>query len=164
MSENVAINQTADLQAIGSQNSRLLVRIFRLPNADENLSLPKAGDAGFDLRTPRSFKITTGQQILIETGLVFQIPEGWVGIIKDRSSCASKRLYTHGGVIDSSYRGEVKILLSYHGEGELTLEKGEKVAQLLVVPCLTSFCEVDSIQKLGETERGDGGFGSTGRF
>ena len=76
---------------------------------------PRLGDAGFDLRSAESITVEPGTQVALSTGLHLAIPLGWVGIIRERSSTGSKRLYTHSGVIDSSYRGEVKILVSNGG-------------------------------------------------
>ena len=123
---------------------------------------PRTGDAGFDLRSAESLIIPLGTQILVPTGLYLSLPLGWVGIIKDRSSMAMKRIYSHAGVIDASYRGEVKVLLSNHGTESYHIEEGAKVAQMVVVPHLIEAEQVASREALGETERGSEGFGSTG--
>ena len=91
------------------------------------------------------------------------IPEGWAGLIFARSGLASKRDLAPAnkvGVVDADYRGEWWIPLHNHGDQPRTVEPGERIAQLVIVPCMTaSFFEVDS---LDETARGAGGFGSTG--
>lgn len=96
----------------------------------------------------------------LRTGLAVQIPPGYVGIIKERSGLGSKGIQVRGGVIDSDYRGEIVVMLQASGNGTTTINPGDKIAQLVVVPCLTDFEEVE---ELTPTERGEKGFGSTGR-
>ncbi len=124
--------------------------------------VPRLGDAGFDLRSSEDVVLQPAQQCMVHTGLKLAIPLGWVGIVKDRSSMALKRVYTHAGVIDAAYRGEICIVLSNQGESTYHIEAGAKIAQLVLIPCSTSATEVLSLDELGETERGQGGFGSTG--
>jgi len=114
-----------------------------------------SGSAGLDLYSQEDYK-DNGGVVLVSTGVRVMIPEGYVGIIKDRSGMAKKGVTTHGGVIDSDYRGEVGVMLRLNGN---TIKKGDRIAQLVVVPCLMDFETVDS---LDETERGEKGFGSTG--
>jgi dUTP pyrophosphatase len=134
-----------------------------LRNEGSFFSSPRDGDAGFDLKSAANYLVEVGQQIVVSTKVRLAIPPGWVGIVRERSSTGLKRLYTHSGVIDSAYRGELKILVSNGGNEPYEIFKGDKIAQLLVVPCLTSGEEVLSEGELGETARGEGGFGSTGR-
>ena len=124
---------------------------------------PRRGDAGFDLRAVTSVVIPAGGQVTVGTGIHLAIPEGWVGFVKDRSSMALKRVLTHGGVIDASYRGELKIILSNLGESSYHIEVGDKVAQLVIIPHLTGGQPVGALEALGSTKRGALGFGSTGR-
>lgn len=124
---------------------------------------PRRGDAGFDLRSAESLTLEPGVQVALPTSLHVAIPEGWVGIIRERSSTGSKRLYTHSGVIDASYRGEIKVLISNGGTAPFEIKVGDRIAQLLVVPCLVDSEPVESLEKLGTTDRGSNGFGSTGR-
>lgn len=124
---------------------------------------PRIGDAGFDLRALENSTINPHEQQLIRTGLRIAIPVGWVGIVKDRSSMAKNRIYSHAGVIDESYRGEVLVMLSNDGNEPYQIEKGAKIAQLLIIPCMTESIQVETIEELGKTERGEGGFGSTGK-
>lgn len=126
-----------------------------------------AGAAGADLYAlPEGDPITIapGETVFIHTGLAMAIPEGYVGLNFARSGLASKRGLAPAnkvGVIDSDYRGELMVALHNHGDTPQTVEPGDRVAQFLVVPVITAdFCEVD---ELDETDRGAGGFGSTGR-
>ena len=141
--------------------------IFYLePSAKEagaSIEAPREGDAGFDIRAAENSIIEPGEQKLISTGLKASIPLAWVGIIKDRSSMAIKGIRSHAGVIDASYRGEIKVLLSNAASESFHIEAGDRVAQMVVIPCLVDSIEVDSEDKLGETGRGAAGFGSTGK-
>lgn len=124
---------------------------------------PRDGDAGFDVRSAEYLDVQAGEQALISTGLTLAVPQGWVGIVKDRSSMALKGIYTHAGVIDASYRGELRIVLSNRGQELFTIEEGMRIAQIVLLPCLTSGEEMECSTHLGDTERGVGGFGSTGK-
>ncbi len=107
--------------------------------------------------------IAPGETKMLNTGLSFAIPEGIVGLVVARSSLGAKRGLAPAnkvGVIDSDYRGEVRVALHNHGSTPQTIEHGERVAQMLFVPHYSAeFSETDA---LSETLRGDGGFGSTG--
>lgn len=100
----------------------------------------------------------------IGTGLAMEIPEGYVGLVYARSGLACKRGLAPAnkvGVVDSDYRGEIKVALHNHGKEAQTVEKGERIAQMVIAPYLSvNYEEADA---LSETERGEGGFGSTGR-
>lgn len=146
-----------------------MIRYFFSDEAKElgaRLSLPRASDAGLDL--PSLFRIEIAPQgfVAVPTGLHLAIPDGWVGLVKDRSSIALRGVITVAGVIDSSYRGEVKVLMRNLSDVPVVLEKGERIAQVLVIPHFaTCDCqEVESLDELGQTDRGLAGFGSTGRF
>ena len=126
-----------------------------------------AGAAGADLYAlPVGDPITIdpGETVFIHTGLSMAIPEGYVGLNFARSGLASKRGLAPAnkvGVIDSDYRGELMVALHNHGSVPQTVEPGDRVAQFLIMPVIqASFLEVD---ELDETDRGTGGFGSTGR-
>jgi dUTP pyrophosphatase len=125
-----------------------------------------AGAAGADLYAlPEGDPITInpGETVFIHTGLSMAIPEGYVGLNFARSGLASKQGLAPAnkvGVIDSDYRGELMVALHNHGEVPRTVEPGDRIAQFLIMPVITArFVEVDS---LDETQRGSGGFGSTG--
>ena len=124
---------------------------------------PRVGDAGFGVRCLDEVVIEAGQKKTLETGLHLAIPEGWVGLVRDRSSIASRGGVLSAGVIDASYRGELKVLMWNLGKEPLVFSQGDKIAQCLVLPHLKQATEVSSLAELGETERGSGGFGSTGR-
>ena len=100
----------------------------------------------------------------IGTGLAMEIPEGYVGLVYARSGLACKRGLAPAnkvGVVDSDYRGEIKVALHNHGKESQTVEKGERIAQMVIAPYLS--VNYEEADELSETERGEGGFGSTGR-
>ncbi len=119
------------------------------------------GDAGADLRAASDVMIPAEGQAMVSTGLKLALPEGYVGLIWPRSGLAVKQgLDTGAGVVDSSYRGEIKVLLFNHSHLARTLKKGDRVAQILVQKVETvQFIQVDQLE---DTRRGDSGFGSTG--
>lgn len=132
-----------------------------------DLELPKPfyghkGDAGFDLRTKEKTTLLSGEKTLLSTGLILEIPEGYVGLVWDKSGLAIKEgLKTLGGVIDSTYRGEVMVGIVNLSKKKYTFEKGDKIAQMLIQKVEeVDFEEVDEVQS---SERGSKGFGSTGK-
>ncbi len=125
-----------------------------------------AYSAGADLYAclEESVTIEPGKTVMIPTGLSMELPVGFVGLIYARSSMGVKRGLAPAnkvGVIDSDYRGEFMVALHNHGELSQTVENGERIAQLVIAPVFTpGFTEVET---LSDTQRGAGGFGSTGK-
>ena len=121
------------------------------------------GSAGFDL-TAISIKIT-GNQIICSTGLAFEIPEGHVGLLFPRSSVVRTdlRLANSVGVIDSDYRGEVSVVFDVRNTSNVmpTYDSGDRVAQMVIVPVVQ--VELEEVEELSSTDRGTGGYGSTGK-
>lgn len=118
-------------------------------------------DAGIDLYTYQTVTINPHETKDVSTGIALEIPENFVGLIWDKSSIGAKGLKTLGGVIDAQYRGEIKILLHNLNDTSYTFEAGHKVAQILIQK--VEFPELVEVEKLSDTTRGEGGFGSTGR-
>lgn len=119
-------------------------------------------DAGADLRASEYHSIGSGQFVTVPTGVRANIPEGYFGLLAARSSiCKRGLLMANGvGVIDSGFTGEIKVPLFNAGNLPSIVMAGERIAQLVILPCeLPAFRRVDELE---ETERGDGGFGSTG--
>lgn len=122
--------------------------------------------AGADLYacTDADIKIKPHETILVPTGLAMEIPVGYAGFIYARSGLASKKGLAPAnkvGVVDSDYRGEVKVALHNHSESVQTVAAGERVAQMIIAPYVVA--EYIELEELSETVRGAGGFGSTGR-
>ena len=137
---------------------------------DERAVLPKYGSefaAGADLYALTDGEVTflPGETKFVHTGIALEIPEGYAGLVYARSSLACKRGLAPAnkvGVIDSDYRGEIMVALHNHSDKPQTIGNGERIAQLVVAPFLRA--EFFQSETLGESERGAGGFGSTGRF
>ena len=140
---------------------------IRIKKLNENATLPTYGSefaAGADLyNLDTPVTVNPHETVLVHTGLSVEIPEGYCGLIFARSGLASKRGLAPAnkvGVIDSDYRGEVMVALHNHSDSIATVEPGERVAQLAIVPFLKAEFEVSD--ELSDTVRGVGGFGSTG--
>lgn len=120
------------------------------------------GAAGADLRASEAVTIAPGARAAVPTAVRLQIPPGHVGLVWPRSGLAVRHgIDTLAGVIDSDYRGEVRVVLVNHGDEPFRIERGDRIAQLLVQRVeRAAFVAVPSIE---ETDRGGGGFGSTGR-
>ena len=135
--------------------------------AYERIRLPEratSGSAGYDLFAPVGFELGAGEGIKIPTGLRVLIEEGWVLTIYPRSGLGFKyrfQLDNSVGVIDSDYRGEIRVGLVNQSDAPYTIQPGDRVAQLAVVPVVQA--QLIPCADLDETERGAGGFGSTGK-
>jgi len=117
-------------------------------------------DAGLDLRTPISFWLHPGENKVVDTGVHVEIPDGYVGLLTSKSGLMKKGV-TSRGTIDSSYRGSIKAVLFNHTDCGICFEGGDKITQLVLLPIITP--EIEVVDELSETDRGSGGFGSTGR-
>ena len=134
-----------------------------------NAILPTYGSAeaaGADLYACLEEEITIapGETYFVPTGLALEVPRGCAGLIYARSSMGAKRVLAPAnkvGVIDSDYRGEVRVVLLTHGSQPQTIQPGERIAQMIITPVLTPVYE--EVEDLSDTDRGTGGFGSTGK-
>ena len=143
-----------------------MIKYHILPTAQAcgcKFDKPRKGDAGYDIYASEHVILFAGEQKTVATGLVIQLPELHVGIIKDRSSMALRGLHTHGGVIDSSYRGFISVLVEYTGKDSYHIEPGQRIAQMLIVPIVKPDTAIVEFEDLTVTERGNGAFGSTGK-
>ena len=143
--------------------------IIRVKKLDPNAILPTYGSseaAGADLYAclQAPVVINPGETAWIPTGIALEVPKGCAGLVYARSSLGTKRGLAPAnkvGVVDSDYRGEIRVVLFNHGKEPQTVKNGERVAQFLISPILTpQYIESDS---LSDTDRGTGGFGSTGK-
>lgn len=138
--------------------------MIKFKKLDKDAIIPKAqkeGDAGLDIYSLEDKVVWPGEQQSIRTGIAMAIPSGFVGVVKPRSGLALKhQIDTKAGVIDSNYRGELVIVIRNDGIREYAFNKGDRIAQMLVIPCITGSMEVE---ELDETDRGDSGFGASGR-
>lgn len=130
-------------------------------------SYANAFAAGLDLtvrlETP-SITFKNGDNYAVRTGVKVEIPHGYFGLVAIRSGLGAKGLILSNGigVIDEDYRGEIRVPLYYHGDEPLTINDGERVAQFILVPYVQA--EIEYVEALSETDRGEKGFGSSGRF
>ena len=142
---------------------------MRVKKLRENAIVPTYGSAeaaGADLYAclEGEVVIEPGMTVFVPTGIAMEVPRGYAGLIYARSSLGTKRGLAPAnkvGVIDSDYRGEVMVALHNHGRDPQTVAHGERIAQLLVTPVLAPSFEL--CEDLTDTDRGTGGFGSTGR-
>ncbi len=120
------------------------------------------GDAGLDLFSLETYELQPQERKAFATGIAIELEPGYVSLIKDKSGLAAKYgIHTLAGVIDAGYRGEYKIVLINHGNKSYTINKGDKIAQLLIMPVIQ--VEVNEVDELTDSSRGVGGFGSTGK-
>lgn len=142
---------------------------INLKKMSPTAKIPTRGSAmaaGYDLYADLAQPITIHPHTtaMISTGIAVEIPEGYFGGIFARSGLAAREMLRPGncvGVVDSDYRNEIKVALHSDGEEDHVIEPGERIAQLVIIPFLS--VEFRETEKLGETERGMGGFGSTGK-
>ncbi len=141
------------------------IEILRI---DPELQLPsyaKIGDAGLDLFSAEDITLAPGERAAIATGLAVAIPEGYAGFVHARSGRALAEglaLVNAPGLIDAGYRGEIKVIVvNLDPIGKILIQRGEKIAQLVIQP--VEGAELIEVDELSPSERGAGGFGSTGR-
>ena len=118
-------------------------------------------DAGADLRSPICATVPAHGSVVIDTGVHVEIPEGYVGMLKSKSGLNVKHDLIGESVIDSGFQGSIRVKLYNLGDTDYQIHRGDKIIQLVIMPCV--YCEFTEVEKFAETERGDGGFGSTGR-
>ena len=148
----------------------ILIKVRKLPHFDSSFDLPFYATqlaAGADIRASlldkKSLVIAPGERLLVPTGLSFEIPAGFEVQVRPRSGLSLKTsllVVNSPGTIDADYRGEVQIILGNFGNDPYVIEHGLRIAQLVVAPVLQAQFQV--AETLSETQRGSGGFGSTG--
>jgi dUTP pyrophosphatase len=144
------------------------VRVHRLPHGAD-LLLPayqSAGAAGLDLRAAVDAPVTLapGGRALVPTGLAIALPDGFEAQVRPRSGLAAKHGVTvlnSPGTVDADYRGEIKVILVNLGDEAFSIARGDRIAQMVIAPVTRA--RLVAVDGLDETERGAGGFGSTGR-
>lgn len=146
----------------------MIVQIKRLPHS-EGLELPgyeTIAAAGMDIRAAveNVVVIKAGERMLIPTGLSIALPVGYEAQIRPRSGLAIKKgitMLNSPGTIDADYRGEVKLIVINHGKEDVEINRGDRVAQMVIAPVVQA--QIVEVNELSETSRGSGGFGSTGK-
>ena len=118
-------------------------------------------DAGADLRSPAGTIVPAMGSCVIDTGVHIQLPHGYVGMLKSRSGLNVMHGITSEGVIDEGYTGQIRVKLYNNGDRPYKIERGDKITQLVIVPC--EYVDFDLVDDLDDSERGGDGFGSTGK-
>jgi dUTP pyrophosphatase len=145
----------------------VVLRLRRVGERGAPLDLPRyetEGAAGLDLRADEPFALAPGERRVVPTGLALEIPAGHEGQVRARSGLAARHgvaLVNAPGTIDADYRGEVKVILVNLGQEPVAFARGDRIAQLVVAPVTRA--QVVLADDLSDTERGGGGFGSTGQ-
>ena len=137
---------------------------FKRISPDASLpSYARPGDAGMDLKSAEDAVVEPGARLLVHTGLAMALPEGYEAQVRPRSGLALKHGITvlnTPGTIDEGYRGEVGVILFNTGDTAFKIAKGDRIAQMVIAPVTSA--RIVETDDLGSTERGAGGFGSTG--
>ena len=118
-------------------------------------------DAGLDLRSPERFILWSHSRKVIDTGVHIEIPEGYAGLLRSKSGLMCDHGILSDGTVDSGYSGSVRVCMINTSNEPYTVEKGDKISQLVVVPCQLDPVEI--VDQIATGERGENGFGSTGR-
>lgn len=122
------------------------------------------GDAGVDLASVESLVLAGGERALVATGIAVAIPPGYGGFVQPRSGLAARHgitLTNSPGLIDSNYRGEIRVIIQNTGHSDFEIKAGDRIAQLVVMP--VEHAEFEEVDVLPASGRGEGGFGSSGR-
>ena len=139
------------------------IPVLRLDPELPEPSRAHPGDAGIDLRARVDTLLAAGKWAMIPTGIAVAIPAGYAGLVAPRSGLAARNgisVVNGPGVVDAGFRGEINVILINHGGEEITLRRGDRIAQLLVVPIAEAI--MVEVEALPESQRGAGGFGSSG--
>ena len=118
-------------------------------------------DAGLDIRSPIAATVFPKDSVIIDTGVHIELPNNTVGMLKSKSGLNVKHDITSEGVIDVGYTGSIVVKLYNHGNKPYSVKRGDKITQLVIMPIV--YPNIELVENLEETERGNGGFGSTGR-
>ncbi len=137
------------------------LQVLRLTNTAKTPHFAHAEDAGMDLFSDVEITLNPGERVQVKTGIAVAIPEGYVGLVWDKSGLSHKfGLKTLGGVIDAGYRGEILVGMVNLGDTAHTFQIGDKIAQMLIQKI--EHPAIEEVPVLNETVRGENGFGSTG--
>ena len=121
----------------------------------------RSGDAGIDFYSYKDYELKPGQRVIVETGVIAVVPDGYWGNIRDRGGLAGKHgLHTLAGVMDSNYRGEVQVVIMNLSQEAYKIKKGDRIAQTIIAKHET--VELDEVDELDQTNRGEGRLASSG--
>lgn len=148
------------------REEKRMCKLYVSYKLDEGAKMPTKAhkeDAGFDLYTPHEVTVKAGESATVHTGTHMILPSGWCGLLVSKSGLNTKRDIQTTGLVDAGYNGEIVVKVQNHGKEDYHFEAGEKVSQIVILPV----CDVELVEELDElpfSERGDNGFGSSGRF
>lgn len=145
----------------GTERTMKIIKV----KLDENAIIPTRAhdtDAGLDLYSPVSGAIYPHDGLTIDTGVHVEIPKGYCGLLVSKSGLNVNKNLTSTGLIDEGYTGSIKVKLYNHGTVKQWITAKEKISQLVLIPCIAP--KIQIVDKLDDTERGNNGFGSTGRY
>lgn len=137
---------------------------LKIKKLNSEIKLPSyahPGDVGMDVYSLEDKNMVPGEHYVFFSGFALEFPDGYAAIVKDKSSISKAGLHTMGGVFDAGYRGEYNIHLVNLSDSEYFIEKGDKIAQIVILP--VEIPEIEEVTELADSSRGEGGFGSTGR-
>ena len=139
----------------------IVLNFLKLSKNVESPEYALESDVGFDLKAIENVSLFPFEQKEVRTGIAIEVPKGYVGLIRDRAGIVQKmNVHTVAGTFDSGFRGEISIILVNMNDKTVEIEKGMRVAQIILIP--VSKAKLVEVKKLSETERGDKSFGSTG--
>ncbi len=139
----------------------MIIKIKRLHPDAKLPSYAHPGDVGMDLYAMEEYVVAPSAHVRIPNGVALEFPVGFAAIVKDKSSISKAGLHTMGGVFDAGYRGEYNIHLVNLSDTTYTIEKGDKVAQLVIIP--VEIVDLEEVSELSDSARGTSAFGSTGK-
>jgi dUTP pyrophosphatase len=143
------------------ENSEVLLKFLKLSKNAEIPEYAFGTDVGFDVKAIENVSLFPLEQKTVRTGIAIEIPEGHVGLVRDRAGIVQKmNVHTVAGTFDSGFRGEVSIMLVNMNEKTVEVEKGMRIAQIILIPVVRA--KIQEVKKLSDTERGKKSFGSTG--
>ena len=144
-------------------NEDIVVRVKRLhPDArlPRYAHVGETGDLAADLYSADGIQLSPGETKQVSTGISLGLPPGFGAVVEDRSGLATKGISTLGGIIDTGYRGELKVILTNTSNTDFAISKGDRIAQLRIVRRIEA--QFEEVEELASTERNHSGFGSTG--
>jgi dUTP pyrophosphatase len=148
------------ISTVDEENSGYILKVKKI----NGMPLPGYAlqtDVGFDLRASENVSIMPNEQKTVKTGIIIEIPQGHVGLIRDRAGIITQMgLHTVAGTFDPAYRGEISVVLMNFGDETAEIEKGMRIAQMIILP--VTKVKIKEVKSLSSTERKDRGFGSTG--
>jgi dUTP pyrophosphatase len=144
------------------ESEKIKVQVMKLKEGAVIPAYGREGDAAMDMYSCENYIVPAGKRQLVSTGIAMSLPEGYWANLRGRSGLAYKQgVSILGGVIDHTYRGEYGVVFYNTGDEDIEIKKGDRVAQVIIAPVATA--ETEEVVELGESVRGEGGFGSSGR-